>query len=111
MKDLYGILSDEKKRVEYDRQRARGPVTGIFGVDFEDLVTKVKSDGISEANCSELFDDFIAVAKNFHDNAPVKLKETADAVAADPGSMMGLLDELFGLKIEVPGKGMKTKPK
>jgi DnaJ-class molecular chaperone len=97
----YAILGDEARRAAYDREVAKGGSSKIFGLNFEDLVARIRTEGLRSDNMEELLDDFLDMAKRFHEEAPKKVKHT---VVEDPGSLLGLIEDLFGLSIEVKPK-------
>lgn len=96
----YAVLGDETRRAVYDREVASTTKAGSFGgkhgfgIDFDTLVDRIHGEGIKAENLSDLLDEFLGMAKKFHEEAPKKVREATK----DPGSLMGLMEELFGIE-------------
>ena len=103
----YAILSDPSRRSAYDRERGSGKVPGgrIFGMDFDSIVDRLKTEGIRDDNASELLDDFFSLSQKFYEEIPKKVNERA---VEDPGSLMGLIEDLFGV---IPGTSQTVAAK
>jgi DnaJ-class molecular chaperone len=95
----YAILGDETRRSAYDRERSSSTKAGSFGgkhgfgMDFDGLVDRIKTDGLKLDNIDDLLDEFLGMAKKFHEEAPKKVAEAAQ----DPGTLFGLMEDLFGV--------------
>lgn len=110
----YAVLGNEQKRAQYDRERS-GPLGGnsiygeVFGEGFDTLVNRVQTEGISSSNLDDLLADFFAFAKDIQTQAPERMKKAAENLSkikegvpageepASAGSLIGIIESLFGL--------------
>lgn len=125
----YSVLSNDATRAKYDTDRT-SPEFGtsvygaMFGQDFEDLVDKVRTEGISGGNLDDLISEFFGVAKRIKKEAPERMKAAAQKAGqvrtgtvspgeerASPGGILSAIETLFGLDQFVASPTKKTKEK
>lgn len=101
--EAYAVLSNAGRRTAYDQELASGGRAGlassIFGSMFDDLVGKIKEDGIHSGNVDELITDFFGVAKDVKERVPQKMSQAA----TNPGNMMDFIEQMLDAKIKVGG--------
>lgn len=97
----YAILSDSKKRADYDLTDKPG-VGGkpgaresIFGPQFDDLVSRVQTEGIGTHNIDALIADLFGVAHDVQKRAP----ERARTAMKSPSGVLDLVEDLLDRKI------------
>jgi DnaJ-class molecular chaperone len=102
----YAVLGNDQRRALYDRELSSASKLGGlggqhgFGMDFDAVVEKIKTDGINIENFGDVFDDFFSMAQRFHQEVPSKVHQTAGTVkdaTKDPESFTGMMEDLFGV--------------
>lgn len=89
--EAYAVLGDGKRRAEYDRSRKTGSHP-LFGPKFDDIVARVRQEGIHKGNLDDLLKDFVGFAEEMKDELPKKVAHAK----ASPGSLLDLIEEIFG---------------
>lgn len=102
----YTILGNEQRRAAYDREWQRGPkgTPGtMFGPEFDDIIERVKTEGVSQDNLEDLFVDIVDFAQKFQAGAPDKVRQAASRLEEESdGTLMGAIETLFGLVDKTP---------
>lgn len=100
----YAILADDGRRREYDLEQKANPIFAekgsIFGPLFDDLVVRVSEQGVNSGNVDDLLKQFIEMTVDVRDNMPKR----AATAAQSPGSLLDMVEQIFGTHVEVGGK-------
>lgn len=102
----YTVLSEPSSRARYDQgleEASRSPAgkENMFGQRFDDFVNRMTEEGVNKGNVGDLLDDFFSIAKEFKRDAEVK---AARQKPEEQGSLLGLIEDLFGIETKVGGK-------
>ena len=100
----YAILSDSKRRREYDASRpgiggVHGAKNSIFGPMFDDLLGRVNEEGIGSHNIDSLLQDLLQTAADVQKRVP----ERAKAVKT-PSALLDLVEDIFDTTIAIRSK-------
>jgi DnaJ-class molecular chaperone len=96
----YAILSDDNRRRDYDFSISGSPIAeggSIFGSLYDQLVTRVMEEGVNANNLDSLIADMLGVAHDVQENLPQRVQ----AVASQPGSLLGFLERIFDQHVEI----------
>jgi len=89
--EAYAVLGHVGRRAEFDASRKTGRHP-MFGVDFDNLVAKIRQQGIHGGNLDDILADFFDFAKKMKKDMPAHVAKAQQS----PGSLLGLLEDLFG---------------
>lgn len=88
----YSILGNEERRALYDRELAENhDGASIFGLDFDELVNQIKTEGIKAANLDGIVDEFFRVSRKIYEDIP---KKTRDGLQ-DPENFLQSVGDLL----------------
>lgn len=99
----YAILGNEERRAAYDRARARRAtgIEGLFGDEFEELVNRVKTEGVSSANLDDLIEELVGAATKVRERAPAHAENLGAKLKGQrPSDFLAMVEEMFGLDPE-----------
>jgi DnaJ-class molecular chaperone len=90
----YAILGVPKKRSAYDAVR-KGPSGssgyGLFGELFNNLVGRIKTEGIRTTNVDSIVEEFFGVAHDLKERIPAQAKRAQES----PGELISMLEKMF----------------
>jgi len=104
----YAILSNNEKRIEYDTRRANGTDYGLFGTMFDDLVGRIKDEGLTSRNADSIIEDFLDLATDFQK----KVSECGGRATDSPDAFIDFIGKMFHEDIDLtkgPPRGKEFK--
>lgn len=101
----YAVLSDKDKRRAYDEIRRRNPASKhpLFGPEFDELVERIREEGIRGEGLDDMIMQFLGVCQTTYERA----KEQA-AQPGDKGSMLESLAGLFGVDLTQTARTIRS---
>jgi DnaJ-class molecular chaperone len=102
----YGILGDSTRRRQYDLEGRESPdKPSIFGPLFDDLVGRIKSDGIGTHNFDDILKGLVSVVYDVKTNLPKRVNKSVE----EKGGLFGFVEQIFDAALKEEAETQNAK--